>query len=259
MQRDTDAGHPAVSVVLPAYNCAGYISNSVTSIVEFFRANGLSGEVLVVDDGSIDGTCEQVPRLNAVKVIRLPANRGKGFAVRTGMNKAVGKVKIFTDADIPYGLPFITTVLYHVIQRGFHAVIGDRSLPQSTYRQPRLMRRLASKSASFLFRTLITGGYGDTQCPVKGFRAEVADEVFKMAKLDSFTFDLEIVYLMLKYNLDIKRIPVTARNIAPGTLNIFLESARALCDVVRIYSNSHSGAYRNERLRAVAERGTPRK
>src|SRR5687767_14983115 len=122
----------AVSVVLPAFNAASEIGASVYELLEFFRNQELNGEVIVADDGSEDATAEAVPADPAVQVLRLPHNRGKGTAIRAGMRAASGAVRIFTDADLPYGTDPILTALHHVNERGFHAVVGDRTLPGSS-------------------------------------------------------------------------------------------------------------------------------
>jgi len=245
---------PAISVVLPAYNAAGYIAETVTALTALFAAQRLTGEVIVADDGSTDGTAAAVPQLPAVRVVRLPENRGKGAAVRAGMREASGTIRVFTDADLPYGVDPILVARRAIEERGFHAVLGDRTLPGSTYQHEGASRRLASEVASFAFRTLVTGGIYDTQCGFKAFRGDVADELFRIARIDGFALDVELIYLLLKYRLDIKRIPVQLRFNAGSSVRVVRDSARAARDVLAMRANWARGRYRSPGLATILER-----
>jgi dolichyl-phosphate beta-glucosyltransferase len=245
---------PAVSVVLPAYNAAGHIADTVTALTTFLDSRGWAGEVIVADDGSTDGTAAAVPSHPWVQVVRAPRNRGKGSAVRAGMQRATGAVRVFTDADLPYGVDPIVVARRAIEERGFHAVVGDRTLPGSTYQHEGTSRRLASEVASFAFRTLITGGIYDTQCGFKAFRGDVADELFRLAQIDGFALDVELIYLLLKYRLDIKRIPVQLRFNAGSSVRVVRDSARAARDVLAMRANWARGRYRSPGLATVLAR-----
>lgn len=248
------AASRAISVVLPAYNAAGHVGETVHALVSFFDERRIAGEVIVADDGSEDGTAEAVPVLPCVEVVRLPRNRGKGSAVRAGMARATGAVRIFTDADLPYGTEPILVARRAIEERGFHAVVGDRTLPGSSYRHEGLTRRVASEVASFAFRTLVTGGIYDTQCGFKAFRGDVADELFRIARIDGFATDVELIYLLLKYRLDIKRIPVRLRYNAGSSVRVLRDSGRAGRDILAMRLNWARGRYRSAGLAAVLER-----
>jgi len=245
---------PAVSVVLPAYNAAGHIAGTVTALTTFFDARGWAGEVIVADDGSTDGTAEAVPAHASVQVVRAPRNRGKGSAVRAGMQHATGAVRVFTDADLPYGVEPIVVARRAIEERGFHAVVGDRTLPGSSYQHEGPSRRVASEIASFAFRTLVTGGIYDTQCGFKAFRGDVADELFRIARIDGFALDVELIYLLLKYRLDIKRIPVRLRFNAGSSVRVVRDSTRAARDVLAMRASWARGRYRSASLASILER-----
>lgn len=248
----------SVSVVLPAFNAAADVGASVTALVQFFRDEELAGSVVVVDDGSTDGTSQAVPDVHGVSVVRLESNRGKGAAVRAGMQSTPpADVKLFTDADLPYGTDPIRTAIAYVCRRGFHAVVGDRTLPGSSYRHEGLLRRSVSEVASFTFRTMVTGGIYDTQCGFKAFRGDVADELFRIARVDGFAIDVELIYLLLKHRLDIKRIPVQLRRNAGSSVHVIRDSVRAGTDVLRVRVRWARGGYDSQRLRAIlAEEST---
>lgn len=244
---------PSISVVLPAYNAASHIAASVMALTDFFERREIDGEVLVVDDGSRDGTAEAVPVRPAVRVVRLPRNGGKGAALRAGMQEASGAIRAFTDADLPYGAEPLLVAQRYISERGFHAVVGDRTLPGSSYQQERLLRRAASEVASFTFRTMVTGGIYDTQCGFKAFRGDVADGLFRISRVDGFAVDVELLYLLLKHRLDIKRIPVRLRYNADSSVRVLRDSVRAGRDIVRMRANWARGAYRSKLLARILE------
>lgn len=244
---------PDLSMVIPAYRSAAYIDATVRSLLTAFDELGIRGEVIVVDDGSDDGTADAVPDLPGVRVVRQPLNAGKGAALRAGMAVARGEVRGFTDADLPYGTKPLDFALRCIRTRGFHAAIGDRTLPGSTYSGAGAVRTVVSELASFAFRTLVTGGIYDTQCGFKLFRGDVADGLFRISRIDRFAVDVELIYLLLKYRLDIKRIPVNLIDNASSTVHVFRDSYRAFVDILRMRMNWARGRYRSPALIACLE------
>lgn len=237
-----------LSVIIPAYNASGFIERSTRELVDALERLGVSWEVIVVDDGSNDDTSDAVVAHPQVLVIRLASNAGKGAAVRAGMLAASGGVRIFTDADLPYGTASFPYVLDYIQRRGFHAVIGDRVLPGSKYGHATILRRMVSAVASFLFRTLVTGGMYDTQCGFKALRGDVADAMFPLLTIDRFAFDVEIIYLLLKYNLDIKRIPVRLQHESQSTVHVVRDTARAIADILKLRWNWMNRRYASPAL-----------
>jgi glycosyltransferase involved in cell wall biosynthesis len=238
---------PAVSLVVPAYNSAAYIDRTVGQVLDFFRTASIDGEVIVADDGSTDGTPDAIRSAPGVQVLRLP-HRGKGAALRAGMAAASGQVRAFTDADLPYGLVPLPLALRYIHERRYHAVIGDRTLPGADYESTGVLRTIVSELASFAFRTLVTGGIYDTQCGFKVFRGDVAGEVFRLARIDGFAIDVELIYLVLKYRLDLKRIPVRLERNAPSSVRVVRDSMTAIRDIATIRLNLARGRYRSELL-----------
>jgi dolichyl-phosphate beta-glucosyltransferase len=244
------ADRPDVSLVIPAYRSSAYIAATVTRVVDAYRDLGIRGEVIVVDDGSDDGTVGAVPDLPGVRAIAQPRNRGKGAALRAGMAVARGEVRGFTDADLPYGTAPLALGLHYIRDRGFHAAIGDRTLPGSSYAGADRVRTVVSELASFAFRTLVTGGIYDTQCGFKLFRGDVAHGLFTVSRVDRFAVDVELIYLLLKYRLDIKRIPVRLETNASTSVHVLRDSSRAFRDIVRMRVRWARGQYRSPELDA---------
>lgn len=240
-------------MVVPALHSAGYIAATVTRLVDAFRDLGIVGEVIVVDDGSADGTVAAVPELPGVRTIALSRNGGKGAALRVGMRAARGEVRGFTDADLPYGTEALAYALRCIRERGFHAAIGDRTLPGSSYSGAGSLRTVVSELASFAFRTLVTGGIYDTQCGFKLFRGDVAEALFAVSRIDRFAVDVELIYLLLKHRLDIKRVPVRLEGNASTSVHVLRDSTRAFVDIVQMRASWAMGRYRSPALVACLE------
>jgi glycosyltransferase involved in cell wall biosynthesis len=234
---------PAVSLVIPAFNSAGYLNDNVLRVRDFFSRAEIDGEIIVADDGSTDGTADSVTESDRIRVLRLP-HRGKGAAVRAGMAATSGAICGFTDADLPYGTEPLPLAISYIRERRYHAVIGDRTLPGSTYAGTGMLRTAVSEFASFSFRTLVTGGIYDTQCGFKIFRGDVGREVFRLSRISGFAIDVEVIYLLLKYRLDVKRIPVRLERNAPSSVRVIRDSATAFRDIATIRWNWATGRYR---------------
>jgi dolichyl-phosphate beta-glucosyltransferase len=238
---------PEVSLVIPAFNSVGYLGANVRRVSDFYRRAGIDGEIVVADDGSTDGTANSIPETDRIRVLRLP-HGGKGSAVRAGMAATTGEVCGFTDADLPYGMSSLPLAVSYVQERRYHAVIGDRTLPGSSYESTGPLRTAVSEVASFAFRTLVTGGIYDTQCGFKVFRGDVAREIFRLTRIRGFAIDVEVIYLLLKYRLDVKRIPVRLERNQPSSVHVVRDSAAAFRDIASIRLNWATGRYRTPML-----------
>lgn len=245
---------PDISVVLPCYQSAALAHRSVDRLCDFFEGAPLTYEIVVVDDGGKDFAPGAFEGRDHVRLLELPVNRGKGAAVRAGMQAARGDVRVFTDVDLPYDLDLIEVMAACIREQGYHLVIGDRTLPGSTYAAVTSFRRsLASALFSDFVGRIVTGGYFDTQCGLKAVRGDVAALVFPLLRVDRFAFDVELVYLALKHRLDIKRIPVQLRNNETSTVRLFRDSTRGVVDVLRIKYHQVAGHYQCDALDRITE------
>lgn len=233
-----------VSLILPCFKSGKLVLSSVKQIEESLAICGWDYEIIVVDDGGRDIPPELESASAKLRIIRLTRNSGKGAAVRAGMHASRGDVRIFTDIDLPYGTRQIPAMVRYIRESGFHVVIGDRTLPGSTYTDELGAGR---KAASALFSTvvgrLVTGGFFDTQCGLKAFRGDVADALFNIVNIDRFAFDVELVYICLKHRLDIKRIPVQLINNETSTVRLFHDGLCGLADISRIKAHQLRGDY----------------
>lgn len=242
-----------VSVVLPVHNGAAFVAASVAGLADFLARQAFSWEIVVVDDGSRDATADAVPTGPGIRLVRLGENRGKFGALKEGMSAATGRCRIFTDADVPYDLEALPYVATLVNGRGFHVVVGDRSLTDSIY-GARLTRSRAAASRGFslLVRLLVTGGLFDTQCGLKGFRGDVASALFPLLTVEGFAGDVEVLYVALKYNLSIRRIPVRLRRNEKSTIRFGSHAPAMLRDALLLRGKWDRGLYASDALAAIA-------
>ena len=247
--------NPTVSLVIPVHNGADFVAESVDEARRFLDRKCPAYEIVVVDDGSTDGTQETLePVLNErVKLIRLAVNAGKFGALKAGMAVATGNCRVFTDADLPYDLEAVPYIASLVNGHGYDVVVGDRTLPESkSLSNSRVVRRLSSRVFSFCVRLLVTGGLFDSQCGIKGFRGEVAEALFPLVTDNGFSGDVEILYIALKHNLSIRRIPVRLQRASPSTVRLRIHSLPMLGRILKLRHNWKTGRYDSESLSRIA-------
>ncbi len=237
---------PAVSVVLPAYQAAHLVGAAVTEISAALGGHeALDGplEIVVVDDGSTDGTAEEARRAGADVVVPLEANRGKGAAVRAGMLAASGRLRLFTDVDLAYP-PGQLTSLIDALRDGADVALGNRRHAEARTISPaRPARAFASRTFNAFTRLVLLRRYRDTQCGFKGFTADAAQEIFSRAVIDGFAFDVEVLYLVEHLELTATEVPVSVDHSADTTVRLVAQSLQVVADIGRIRHRAAAGAY----------------
>lgn len=159
---------------------------------------------------------------------------GRGEALRLGMSKAQGSFRIFTDADVPYELDAIERFVWYLDHKEFHIVEGDRTLEGASYfEQVPLIRRVGSQLMFFSLGDFFAGGWFDTQCGIMGFRDYVADDLFGVSRINRFAIDVELLYLALKRNYDIKRLPVNLEFQGNSSVRPLRDGLQILVDIAR--------------------------
>jgi dolichyl-phosphate beta-glucosyltransferase len=229
---------PGLSIVIPAYNERDALPETLQAISGYLRGTGLSYEIIVVDDGSTDGTPDAVREYagdRSVRLISLPRNEGKGSAVRRGVQDARGEVIAFIDADLPYSVQNLGDAIAMVQSGATEIAIGGRDLRGSSSDQSYpFRRRFMGKTFSWVVRTLLVPGIPDTQCGLKAFSALAARLLFAESRISGFGFDFEILFLARKYGFRIERIPVTLTHRHGSKVKLIRDSLAMLRDVYRV-------------------------
>jgi dolichyl-phosphate beta-glucosyltransferase len=246
-----------LSIVIPAYNEEGRLAPTVRDTVAHLRATDRRGEVIVVDDGSLDGTSALVHRLGEelpeVRLIRLAANRGKGYAVRTGVLNARGDLILFADAD---GATPITELarLEAALAGGADVAIGSRALAASDVRvRARVYRRLMGRLFHQLVRLLTVRGIADTQCGFKLFRGAVAQDLFSRMRMNGFVFDVEVLLMAQRRGYGIAEVPVNWVHQPGSRVNLVLDSLRMARDLFLIRARVMRGDYERPHVAALTD------
>ena len=236
---------PNISIVIPSYRSSEVLKKNLPYLKEFLRERLLDAEVIIVDDGSNDnGVTKQVAEQFQCSYHTYPENRGKGAAVRYGMLHATGRFRIFTDVDIPFENEAFDRFIYYLDFKEFDVVVGDRTLPESSYfTEVSKLRKTGSAIFSFIVGRFVAGGYFDIQCGMKGFRAKAADDLFSVSRIDGFAFDVELLYISLKRNYDIKRLPVILRCQEGSSVRVIRHGLGMVFDLFRIKWNQVNGRY----------------
>ncbi len=203
---------PSLSVVIPAYNEAARILNTLTRIHEYLFGSGWRFELVIIDDGSRDDTVSIIRdfarRNRNVRLIINPRNRGKGFAVRQGMLVATGELVLMCDADLSTPIEELEQLLPWT-QRGCHVVIASRDLPDSRLDPPQPARR---RQLAAIFRTLrrllLLPRLRDTQCGFKLFRHDAARAIFTRQRTNGWLFDCEALGLADRLGFRIQEVGV---------------------------------------------------
>lgn len=233
-----------LTVIVPAFNEEQRLPATLDGLAEYLNRWGIDYRVLVVDDGSRDGTAKLTHRYGAKFSTVSQANAGKGAAVRNGMLRATGRIVAFTDADLPYDLDGLRRAVDAIAAGPCEVAFGARDLEESSVRAP---RRFLRTLAHWVFRSavqmLISWQVTDTQCGLKIFSRRAAREIFSRTRIDGFAFDTEVVYLTRRLALPFIRIPVTLINEYSSTISLTRHALPMLMDVIRLRIRALRGSY----------------
>lgn len=255
---------PRWSVVIPAYNEAARLPRYLREVVAYFDGRGEPYEVLVVDDGSTDGTADGVRALAAscpaLAVHSLPRNRGKGHAVRAGMLRARGDRRLMADADGATPIAEIER-LEAAIEAGADLAVGSRALADPAVAVvARPHRRLAGAFFHVVSRAAGIADVVDTQCGFKLFRGPVAEDLFAALGTDGFGFDVELLLLARRRRYRVAEVPVNWADQAGSKVRVLIDGPRMLAQVIaaraRLALGARAGA-RGQTSRPAIPRSRP--
>jgi len=238
---------PDLSIVIPAYNEEQRLERTVRDAVAYFRASGRDFELIVVDDGSRDGTSALARQLSdelpEVHLIRLAANHGKGYAVRTGVVNARGRSVLFADAD--GATPFEEIERLEIaLAEGAAVAVGSRALVAQGVRvQAKFYRHVIGRTFHTLVKLLTVRDVKDTQCGFKLFRAPVAHDLFSRMRMNGFSFDVELLVMAARRGYPVAEVPVNWCHQPGSKVNLTVDSVRMAIDLFRIRKHCLSGEY----------------
>ena len=230
---------PELSIVIPAYNEDLRLPPTLDAVASWLDEVGLDGEILVVDDGSSDDTCGLVERRAAaeprLRLVRNGQNRGKGYSVAHGVELADGELILFSDADLSTPIEEFTKLRRALDDPRVDIAIGSRAMAKSDLqkRQP-VYRELMGRTFNLFVQALVFPGIRDTQCGFKLFRRRAARQVFANRRIDGFAFDVELLYVARRLDLEIAEIPVVWVNEEDSRVSPIRHSLEMFRDISRI-------------------------
>jgi len=248
-------GTPELSIVIPAYNEELRLPASLQKIAAYVRERRPDTEVLVVDDGSVDRTAavaeswrDRLPRL---RVLSNGTNRGKGFSVRHGSLEALGRIVLFSDADL--SSPIEEAEKLFAALQTYDVAIGSRAIDRSLIEvRESPFREVAGIIFNKIVRFTLRLPFVDTQCGFKAFRRERCRIIFEQQTIERFGFDPELLYLARHHGLSIKEVPVRWAHSPATKVNMLRDSVLMFLDIFVIRWNGIRGRYRRVRSASFA-------
>jgi dolichyl-phosphate beta-glucosyltransferase len=247
----------SLSVVIPAYNEAARLGNTLRAVVDYLRQSIPDAEVIVVDDGSSDQTAELARQAFAdsgnlrTSVISYKSNLGKGRAVRLGLLAARGDVTLFSDADLSTPITEAPKLVEPIVNGQYDVTFGSRALDRKLIGVHQSWRREQGGRIFNLAVRLATGlPFWDTQCGFKAFRMSVCRPLVEAATVDRFGFDVELLYLAFRAGLNLKEVPVRWDHNEGSKVSLFSDSFKMLNEVGLIRQQARRGVY-DSAIRAV--------
>lgn len=235
---------PFLSIIIPAYNEANRLPQTLRQVFDFLSSEDYSAEVIIVENGSSDNTYALAQKLTATYPnLRVLHNEvaGKGKAVKRGMLEARGKYRIFCDADL--SMPVTEIPRFIPPQLDDDIVIASREVEGAIrYNEPEF-RHFTGRIFNFLIRALTLPKLHDTQCGFKSFRAEIAEDLFSRQSIEGWAFDVEILYIAKLRGYKVTELPIPWHYNAESKINVLRDSFRMFLDLLKIRKNARKGLY----------------
>jgi glycosyltransferase involved in cell wall biosynthesis len=237
-----------LSIVVPAVNEEKRLPQSLEKIHAYLEAKGWRAEVIVVDDGSRDGTAGVVDaasaRFQEVRRLSNSTNHGKGFAVRQGMLAAQGEIALFSDADLSTPIEEADKLIAAIREDGYDGAIGSRNLDRKLIgTHQSLLRQTGGRLFNGAVRFLTGLSFADTQCGFKAFRRDRGRILFEQQQIEGFGFDPEILFLAKRHGLRVAEIPVRWAHDEGSKVKFVEDGLRMIGQIATIRRNARRGTY----------------
>ena len=236
---------PHLSIVIPAYNEAGRIVATLDAVTAHLSAKPFAWELVVVDDGSADGTAGLVHEWaggeERVRVLTIP-HAGKGGAVRRGMLAATGRYRFMCDADLAMPIVHLDDFLERM-DEGYDLVIGSREIEGARRFDEPFIRHVMGRVFNWSVRAIAVPRIQDTQCGFKCFSAAAAEDLFALQRVQGFGFDVEILHLALKRGYRVLELPIDWHHQQLSKVRPGVDSFQMLRDTLLLRWRSMRGEY----------------
>jgi dolichyl-phosphate beta-glucosyltransferase len=236
---------PAFSAIIPCYNEAARIGDTIRSTIDYLSAESPDAELIVVNDGSTDATPAIVREALAgakiqTRLIENFPNRGKGAAVRSGLLVATKPIGLFFDADLSTPLSEIPKLIEPIAKHEVDVAFGSRALDRKLIgvHQP-WRREQAGRVFNLIVRVATGMPFWDTQCGFKAFRLDVCRPILEKVQTVGFAFDVELLLLAHRAGLRLREIPVRWNHAEGSKVRVVHDSLRMLREVIALRMSSH--------------------
>lgn len=240
------ARQPYLSIIIPAYNEAARLPDTLAQLHAFLNTQPYPAEILVIENGSTDGTLAIARGLQAAIPILTVLHEdtpGKGWAVRQGMLAARGQYRFICDADLSMPVSEIPRFLPPALP-GAPVAIASREAPGAIrYDEPEL-RHLIGRTFNTLVRLLLLPGLNDTQCGFKCFSEQAAERIFPMLTIRGWTFDVEALFIARRLGYPVTEVPIPWRHKPNSRMRVLPASLQMGFDLLRVRFNALRGRYR---------------
>ena len=241
---------PDISIVIPAYNESERLEAPLRTLIEYVKNSDIAIEIIVVDDGSSDNTAEVAEQAFAASpdvssnVIRYEENRGKGFAIKTGLLATSADIALFTDADLSTPIDEMPKLTDPIKKGDFDLTFGSRALDRSLIgtHQP-WTREQGGRVVNLMIRTMSGLQFADTQCGFKAFNMVRFRPLLDLVKIDRFGFDIEFLFVADHNGLRLAEIPVRWNDVAGSKVSPVRDTWRMVRELMQIRRNAKNGVY----------------
>jgi glycosyltransferase involved in cell wall biosynthesis len=237
----------SLTIVIPAFNEERRLDATLNKLDAFLKAEDWNAEIIVVDDGSTDGTARLVTREMQQKpylrLLQNHINRGKGFSLRRGVEAALGEIILLSDADLSVPIKEVHKLL-NTIGEGADIAIGSRGVDAGgeCLAAP-LHRRLCSAGFKMVVRSVLGLRFEDTQCGFKAFKRKAARLIFSRQRIERWGFDPEVLMLADRFCFVVQEVGVEAIHDDRSRLNLVSDSFQMLCEVLKVRYHLLFGMY----------------
>ncbi len=225
-----------LSIVIPCYNEAKDIAQNVKKVQDYLKEKNIDHELILVNDGSKDNTKEVIESIPGVIALSYDKNRGKGGAVKYGIEHASGDYTLFMDADLSTDISAIEKVIE--LAPSYDLVIGSRHATGSVIKKKQpFLRVFIGRCCRLLVKMLFHTKFKDTQCGFKAMRTDVAKKIVEKQLINDFAFDVEYLYIAKLNKLSMYELGITWSDDRGSTVSPVKSSLRFFKDIAAIRSH----------------------